>query len=59
MQYLFNFAAFQSSFGALAAPSDLEVNVSGGKIRGLQVEDGIRAFLGVPFAKPPIGDSDF
>ena len=34
-----------------------EIEVSGGRIRGLALDDGeVHAFRGIPFAAPPIGD---
>jgi len=39
-----------------AAPSDPEVSVSGGAVRGRLASDGGAAFKGIPFAQPPVGD---
>jgi len=39
-----------------AAPSDPEVSVTGGVIRGKLTSDGGTAFKGIPFAQPPVGD---
>ena len=39
-----------------AAPSDPEVSVTGGVVRGRLTSDGGAAFKGIPFAQPPIGD---
>ena len=39
--------------------SDPTVRVATGSLRGIQL-DGVRAFLGVPYAAPPMSDlSDF
>ncbi|MEJ2866341.1 carboxylesterase family protein [Actinomycetospora sp. OC33-EN08] len=32
------------------------VTVDGGELSGLTLADGVRAFLGVPYAAPPVGD---
>jgi para-nitrobenzyl esterase len=32
------------------------VTIDTGKLRGSVVEDGVRAYLGIPFAAPPVGD---
>jgi para-nitrobenzyl esterase len=39
-----------------SAPIDEVVRTTGGPIQGKVVADGIRAYLGVPYAAPPIGD---
>jgi para-nitrobenzyl esterase len=39
-----------------AAPSDPEVSVTGGVVRGRLTSDGGAAFKGIPFAQPPVGD---
>lgn len=35
---------------------DLQVKVEGGRIEGYEMETGVKAFLGIPFAQAPIGD---
>ncbi len=44
-----------SPLRTLAAISD-PVKTSGGKISGVTLASGVRAFKGIPFAAPPIGD---
>ncbi|MGZ3272478.1 MAG: carboxylesterase/lipase family protein [Caulobacteraceae bacterium] len=39
----------------IALPGD-PVTVKGGKVAGTRLESGVRAYLGVPFAKPPVQD---
>lgn len=34
----------------------LRVKTQGGTIEGLQMEDGVKAFLGIPFAEAPVGE---
>jgi len=41
---------------ASAADSPLIITVSGGQIRGSQLEQGGAVFKGIPFAQPPVGD---
>jgi len=31
------------------------VQVAGGQLRGVRAQEGVRAFLGVPYARPPVG----
>lgn len=44
-------------FGVLAAQSsgDALVTVEGGALRGV-VRDGVTAYLGIPYAAPPVGN---
>ena len=48
------------AFGVASAPSHadpLEVKTAQGKVRGKLINDGkVRAFLGIPYAAPPVGD---
>ncbi len=44
-----------SPAGALAAISD-PVKTTGGLITGVTLASGVRAFKGIPFAAPPVGD---
>lgn len=43
--------------------TDLEVNVEQGKLRGCQLETdngfSYNGFLGIPYAKPPVGNLRF
>jgi para-nitrobenzyl esterase len=32
------------------------IKISGGLVSGVQVSDGVRAYKGIPFAKPPVAD---
>lgn len=41
---------------AVAAPSDPVVRVAEGLLRGAAADHGAEAFLGVPYAQPPVGD---
>jgi para-nitrobenzyl esterase len=36
--------------------SDAKVSVKSGELQGLNLASGVRAFLGVPFAAPPVGN---
>src|SRR5436190_8775201 len=38
-----------------AGPTPRTVAVEDGELRG-EAEDGVRRFLGIPYAKPPVGD---
>jgi para-nitrobenzyl esterase len=40
--------------GAMIAISGDPVSVQGGKLSGTRLDSGVRAYLGVPFAKPPV-----
>ncbi len=37
---------------------ELLVTIDGGRIRGINLGENHRAWLGIPYAKPPIGGSD-
>lgn len=57
-------ASFVRSFMvavAAAATLDLTVTTSGGRITGHKAPgaEGVHEFLGVPFAKPPVGELRF
>ncbi len=39
-----------------AVSSDAKVTVTGGTIQGINMSSGVRAFLGVPYAAPPVGN---
>ena len=39
-----------------AISSDAKVTVTGGVIQGINMSTGVRAFLGVPYAAPPVGN---
>lgn len=39
-----------------AISSDAKVTIAGGEIQGLNLSTGVRAFLGVPYAAPPVGN---
>ena len=39
-----------------AISSDAKVTVTGGTIQGINMSTGVRAFLGVPYAAPPVGN---
>src|ERR1035438_9583776 len=39
----------------LAAPSD-QVHLAGGVVEGTTGANGVRAYLGIPYAAPPVGD---
>ena len=50
-------AALFFGFSATAGADALKVKVEQGKIHGKLINDGkVRAFLGIPYAAPPIGD---
>ena len=36
--------------------SSLLVETSFGLVKGIQLDDGINAWLGIPFAEPPLGN---
>jgi para-nitrobenzyl esterase len=37
------------------APDPLRVRIAGGEIEGVALDGDVRAFLGIPYAKPPLG----
>jgi para-nitrobenzyl esterase len=42
--------------GAKADPIRDPIQVSGGLVTGATLADGVRAYKGIPYAKPPVGD---
>lgn len=40
----------------IAAPIEPQVVVPGGWIEGVRDDDGLKRYLGVPYAAPPVGD---
>jgi para-nitrobenzyl esterase len=49
-------AMIVSAAGPQATQAPLEVQVTGGIVRGAAGPDGVRRFLGIPYAAPPVGD---
>lgn len=45
-----------ASAGAMIAIPGDPVAVQGGKLAGTRLDSGVKAYLGVPFAKPPVDD---
>ena len=43
---------------ATSVVSEIEepVEIAAGKVTGLELENGVQAFLGIPYAAPPVGD---
>lgn len=52
-------AAVLGAHSACAAGGDNIVRTKQGPIRGSQVRDGVNAFLGIPYAEPPVGPLRF
>jgi para-nitrobenzyl esterase len=48
-------ASLSASAVAFAGPNNI-VQTAEGKVRGIDSGSGLRTFLGIPFAKPPVGD---
>ena len=42
--------------GGIAAAVEEPVQLTQGKITGVQLDSGVQKFLGIPFAAPPVGD---
>jgi para-nitrobenzyl esterase len=40
----------------MARPKADPIKIAGGLVSGVQVSDGVRAYKGIPFAKPPVED---
>ena len=38
------------------AAAEEEIEISSGKISGITLDSGVRAFLGIPYAAAPVGD---
>ncbi|MFC6645814.1 carboxylesterase/lipase family protein [Granulicella cerasi] len=61
-QFLLQGAAASLLFtrtGWAAATDAVEVSTPLGRLRGERMASGVRAFRGVPFAQPPVGDARF
>src|SRR5689334_12914372 len=48
-------AAPLARLDAQPSASELVVDVTGGKVRGAPLAAGAAAFLGIPYARPPVG----
>lgn len=46
-------------FSAVAAAKQLVAKTNQGTMHGTQLHDEVNAFLGIPYAKPPVGDLRF
>jgi para-nitrobenzyl esterase len=51
----FGLAGAAQAGAMIAIPGD-PVTVQGGKLAGTRLDSGVKAYLGVPFAKPPVDD---
>ena len=47
---------FGMTAAALAAQTQITITESQGKLAGVVEADGVRAFKGIPYAEPPVGD---
>ncbi|KAL2129225.1 hypothetical protein VTI74DRAFT_8071 [Chaetomium olivicolor] len=59
LQVLLSIAAALSARAACAPDRDIIANTKQGPIRGTKLHDGVNAFLGIPFAEPPVGPLRF
>ena len=51
---------FCSSFASESEADSFTLKTSLGEIEGLSLKDGkVKAFLGIPYAKPPLGELRF
>lgn len=41
---------------ACSSEVGLQVNTSCGTVEGIELENGVKAFLGIPYAQPPVGE---
>eukprot|EP00762_Andalucia_godoyi_P001577 ANDGO_00260.mRNA.1 Crystal protein len=53
---IFAIAAVASSTPVTAAQNSLAVTTTYGPVYGFQYSSSVRAFLGIPFARPPVGE---
>ena len=49
-------AILLTAIGTAAVCAQERVHISGGFVEGTAGSNGVRAFKGIPFAEPPVGD---
>ncbi len=55
-RYVLSCAVIGAMAATMAAAKADPIRVSGGLVAGAALPDGVRAYKGIPYAKPPVGD---
>ena len=52
---IYHMRLFDSDYGSSNTDPDLVIQIESGSIKGIDLNDHVRAWLGIPYAEPPVG----